>query len=108
MNIDELNIGIWAILGKYKTKNLDLTSMGYKEYYTIMQHIENFKNNDNFCISYTKYEGCANPNCVKGKAVNEYFSPAINFNDEYIIQYSIDSLIDFLFSPQNSYCTKCQ
>ena len=31
--------------------------------------------------------------------VNE-IAKFINFNDEYITQYSIDSLLDYLFSPQ--------
>lgn len=93
---------------KFKFKELDLTIVGFKDYYTVMQHIENLKNIDSFCISYLKTEGCSNPDCIKLKNLEESFSPAINFNDLYITQYSIDSLLDFYFSPQCSYCLSCQ
>ena len=74
------------------------------QYYTI----ENFRNNAYFCIHYTKFEGCSNYNCIKEKTIQEYMAPSINFSDEYITQYSIDNLLDYLFSPQNSYCINCQ
>ena len=72
-----------------------------------MQNIENLKN-EYFCIRYTKIEGCTNPNCSKFNTIEERFTPYINFDDEYIDQYSIEYLLDYLFSPTNSYCTKCQ
>ena len=70
-----------------------------------MKHIKNFRNNEYFCIHYTKFEDCSNYDCIKENTSQEYFAPSINFTDEYIKQYSIDNLLDYLFSPQNSYCT---
>ena len=108
METNKLHQGIWEILKKFQTKEFDITSDGYKQYYTVVQLIEKLKNNENFCIGYTKTEGCSTPNCVKMNSKKEFFQPLINFNDEYITQYSIDNLLDYLFSPQNSYCLNCQ
>ena len=38
----------------------------------------------------------------------EYFSPSVNFNEEYWIQYMIPDFLDYLFRNINSYCVKCQ
>ena len=57
MNKNQLNDGIWKILSEQKTLELDLTSFGYRQYYTIMQHIENLRNIEYFCNHYTKFEG---------------------------------------------------
>ncbi len=50
MNLSDLNKGIWSILKKFKSNNFDLTKNGYKAFYTVMQHIENFRNKEYFCI----------------------------------------------------------
>ena len=63
--VKELENGIWDILKKFKSKELDLTIVGFKDYYTVMQHIENLKNIDSFCITYQKTEGCSNPDSIK-------------------------------------------
>lgn len=62
MNLEELNKGIWDILIKKRSSILDLTNLGFKQFYTIMQYINNFKNIDKFCIQYTLIEGCNNVN----------------------------------------------
>ena len=59
--VKELENGIWDILKKFKSKELDLTIVGFKD----LQHIENLKNIDSFCITYQKTEGCSNPDCIK-------------------------------------------
>ena len=64
MNEDDLNIGIWEILKRYK-KNYDFLEKGFQEYYTIKQLFEKFKNVDIFCFKYTCLEGCSN--CIPGK-----------------------------------------
>ena len=43
MSKNQLNDGIWKILSKQKTLELDLTAYGYKQYYTIMTSIEIFR-----------------------------------------------------------------
>ena len=65
MNLSELNKGIWPILCKFKNKKFNLTKVGYKTFYTVMQHIEMFKNKNYFCIKYNLIEGCSNINCTK-------------------------------------------
>ena len=30
------------------------------------------------------YKGCSNKNCTPPETIKEYFSPSINFNEEYI------------------------
>ena len=47
MDINDLNKGIWLILNKYKFEQFDLTLYGFKQYYTVMQHIENFISRNN-------------------------------------------------------------
>ena len=47
-----------------------------------MQHIENFRNNDYFCIKYNSIEVCSDLNCTEARIINEYFSPFINFNED--------------------------
>ena len=108
MDLNELNNGIWNLLKKFKSTTLDLTNKGFKQFYTVMQHIENFKNQELFCINYTQIEGCSNPNCTKTMIKSEYFSPSINFNEEYWIQYDIPNLLDFLFRNIISRCVTCQ
>ena len=108
MNLSELNNGIWPIISKFKNNKLDLTKIGYKAFYTVMQHIENFRNKDYFCIKYNLIEGCSNINCTKTDIKIEYFSPSINYNEEYWIQYEIPDMLDYLFRNINSYCVKCQ
>ena len=108
MNIDQLNKGIWIILTNFKSPNLDLTSKGFKQFFTVMQLIENLKNIDTFCFKYTVIEGCSNPNCTKTLIKSEYFSPSININEEYWIQYSIPNLLDYFFRNINTHCVKCQ
>ena len=93
---------------KYKTKEIYMKITSFKPYYIVIQLIEKLKNNKNFCICYTKIEGCSTPNYVKIKSTKEFFQSLINFNDEYITQYSKDNLLDYLFSPQRSYCFNCQ
>ena len=66
------------------------------------------KNNKYFCIEYEIYKGCSTPNYKPPEKVKEYFSPTINFNEEYIAQYNIVYLLDELFSNSVSYCSKCQ
>ena len=57
MNSEELNNGIWRILNIYKNSKFDLSKKGFKKFYTIIQHIENFRNLEMFCINYTLIEG---------------------------------------------------
>ena len=45
MFINELNNEIQDVIDKLNTKGFDLTINGYKQYYTVMQLIENLKNN---------------------------------------------------------------
>ena len=45
MFINELNNEIQDVIDKLNTKGFDLTINGYKQYYTVMQFIENLKNN---------------------------------------------------------------
>ena len=35
MNIDQLNKGIWILLTNFKSPNLDLTSKGFKQFFTV-------------------------------------------------------------------------
>ena len=65
MNLSDLNKGIWSILKKFKSNIFDLTKNGYKAFYTVMQHIENFRNKEYFCIKYNLIEGCSNINVLK-------------------------------------------
>ena len=108
MNLPELNKGIWPILCKFKNKKFDLTKVGYKVFYTVIQHIENFKNKNYFYIKYNLIEGCSNINCTKTEIREQYFSPSINYNEEYWIQFSIPDILDYLFRNTNSYCVNCQ
>ena len=108
MDLDDLNGGIWKILEIYKTNSCDLTKYGFKQYYTIMQHVENFVGNQYFCIEYTVIEGCSKSNCVKNIIKKEHFSPSINFNGENLKKYSIENYLDALFANIVSYCIKCQ
>ena len=108
MDLNQLNNGIWNLLKKFKSTTFDLTNKGFKQFYTVMQHIENFKNQELFCINYTQIEGFSNSNCTPTVIKSEYFSPSINFNDEYWIQYDILNLLEFLFRNINSHCVKCQ
>ncbi len=96
------------MLKKFKNITLDLTNKGFKKFYTVMKHIEYFKNQELFCINYTQIEGCSNANCSKIIIKSEYFSPSINFNDEYWIQYGIPNLLEFLLRNIISYCVTCQ
>ena len=105
---EELNKGIWNILSNNKNQYIDLTSEGFKKYYTVLQDIQFLKNKPEFCIKYKKLKGCSSINCSKEYIITEYFSPCINFSDEYIIQYNIPTLIDLLFTNTNNFCTKCQ
>ena len=108
MDITELNKGIWNLILKYKNLEFALSKYGFKQYYTVLQHLENMKSNKYFCFKYDMLKGCSTPNCTPAENVTEYFSPSINFNEEYIIQYNIKYLIDELFSNSITYCTKCQ
>ena len=108
MTLPELNSSIWNLLNKQQFKNFNLKEYGYKQFFSIMQHIENFKNQEFFCIKYSLIEGCSNLNCTKTLIKEEYFSPSINFNEEYWIQYDIPNFLDYLFRNINSYCVKCQ
>ena len=56
IGINDLNDGIWNVLNKYKSNELNLTFYDYKDYYTIMQLLDIFKNINYFCIQYN--EGC--------------------------------------------------
>ena len=103
-----LNKGIWDILDHNKSNILDLTKYGYKQYFTVMQHIQNFTHNKYFCIEYNLYEGCSKSNCIKSSQKIEKFSPSINFNDEIWKDYNIENYLDALFSNLSSYCIKCQ
>ena len=103
-----LNDGIWNLIEKFKTSNFDLSKVGFKEYYTILKHLENMKNNKYFCIKYKIMKGCSTPKCVETSTNYEFFSSTINFNEEYILQYNVFNLIEILFSNINTYCTKCQ
>ena len=47
-------------------------------------------------------------NFIQHKSNKEFFQSLINFNDEYTTKYSIDNLLDYLFSPQSSYYLNCQ
>ena len=80
--MENLNNGIWDILEHNKTIILDLTKYGYKQYFTVMQHIQNFSHNKYFCIEYKLYEGCKKSNCIKTAEKTEYFSPSINITEE--------------------------
>ena len=66
------------------------------------------KNNKFFCIEYEINRGCSTKNCTPPETIKEFFSPSINFNEEYITQYNIVYLLDELFSNTVNYCTKCQ
>ena len=59
-DINELNKDNWPILEKYQLDDLYLIIKGHKEYYTIIQYIDNFKNIEIFCIEYSKIEGYIN------------------------------------------------
>ena len=48
MTLPELNRGIWNLLNKQQFKNFNLKEYGYKQFFSIMQHIENFKNQEFF------------------------------------------------------------
>ena len=48
MDLNQLNNGIWNLLKKFKSTTFDLTNKGFKQFYTVMQHIENFKNQELF------------------------------------------------------------
>ena len=87
---------------KFKSTTFDLTNKGFKQFYIIMQHIENFKNQELFYINYTQIEGFINSNCTKTVIKSDNFSPSINFNNEYWIQYDILNLLAFLFKNINS------
>ena len=52
LDLENLNNGIWDILENNKTIILDLTKYGYKQYFTVMPHIQNFSHNKYFCIEY--------------------------------------------------------
>ena len=43
MTLPELNSGIWNLLNRQQFKNFNLKEYGYKQFFSIMQHIENFK-----------------------------------------------------------------
>ena len=86
---EELNKGIWNIFSNNKNQYIDLTSEGFKKYYTVLRDIQFLKNKPEFCIKYQKLEGCSSINCSKENIITVYFSPHINFSDEYIIQYNI-------------------
>ena len=65
MNLEDLNKGIWDLLERYKTVNVDLTKYGFKQYFTVLQHTQNLNKNKYFCIEYNVYEGCSKNNCIK-------------------------------------------
>ena len=108
MDLTQLNNGIWNLILQYKNNEFDLSKYGFKQYYTVLQHLENMKNNKYFCIEYEMLRGCNTPNCLPPESVKEYFSTSINFNEDYITQYNITYLIDELFSNTITYCAKCQ
>ena len=80
MDLENLNEGIWDLLERNKTNILDLTKYRFKQYYTVMQHIQNLSNISYFCIEYNKYDGYSKTNCIKPKIKREYFNPSININ----------------------------
>ena len=51
MDLSELNKGIWNLLIKFKSTKFDLTNIGFKQFYTVMQHILNFGGQELFCIN---------------------------------------------------------
>ena len=108
MNLTDLNNGIWGLLEKYKNEIVDLTRYGYKQYFPFFQHTQNLIKNKNFCIEYELYEGCSKNNCIKPTRKNEYFSPAININEEIWKSYNIANYLDALFANILSYCVKCK
>ena len=108
MDLKNLNKGIWDLLDKYKTDRVDLTKYGYKEYFPVLQHTENLNKNKYFCIEYNLYEGCSKNNCIKPSLKKEFFSAAININEEIWKFYSIENYLDALFANMLSYCVECQ
>ena len=54
----------------------------------ILQHLEWMKNNKYFSIEYEMNRGCSTKNSTPPENIKEYFSPSINFNEEYIVQYN--------------------
>jgi len=43
MELSDLNRGIWVLILKYKNSEFDLSKYGFKEYYTVLQHLELMK-----------------------------------------------------------------
>jgi len=43
MELPDLNRGIWDLILKYKNSEFDLCKYGFKEYYTVLQHLELMK-----------------------------------------------------------------
>ena len=108
MDLKNLNKGIWDLLDRYKTDKVDLTKYGYKEYFPVLQHTEKLDKNKYICIEYNLYEGCSKNNCIKPSLKKEFFSSAININEEVWKFYTIENYLDALFANMLSYCVKCQ
>ena len=84
IDLDELNNGILDLILNYKNKEFDLSKYCFKEYFTLLQHLELMKNNKYFCIENEMYWGCRIKNCNPSENIKKYFSPSKNFNEEYI------------------------
>ena len=39
MDLDDLNKGIWDLILNYKNDQFDLSRYGFKEYFTVLQHL---------------------------------------------------------------------
>ena len=63
-----------ANLSKFKNNKSDLTKIGNKAFYTIMQHIENFRNEDYFLYQIQFNRMLQNINCIKAAIKNKHYN----------------------------------
>ena len=100
--------GIWKIFEKNIIPELDLTSksMLYKQFNSINQPINLFKNIETFCIKYKVYEGCTL--CTNPIEKIEYLDPCISISlKDFIDNKNLTDIINNRLHNYQCTCAKC-
>ena len=81
--------GICVLFEKYKIPECNLTTKNnmYKEFNTILQYINLFRNINLFSIKFSLYVGCSI--CNNPKITENYLNPCIEITKNYLISKKI-------------------
>ena len=105
MDTHNLNLGIWSLVKKYDTKELNLSKELFKTIYSINQIFDKFSNDKNFCITLNSVTGCSN--CGSQNSNIEYINPLIMFDENDILNSNIISKINSIVKNDLNICEKC-